>query len=358
MRDDENNRNEGEEQLEFGPGDSWPPKDNLFADLDESEEFEESDRDSDFASIYTEVEEEEPDFPDAESEEQLDTVDPAADHTPWGDMEQDTAPPEPEQEPTTDQATWTALSALRSEDQGIEFEQPQDMNPDDDWEDDSYEDDAEREITLPLGLIAVGIIALVLLGAGGFGVMQDRAALQEEIRQLQASLANTASPSELSETRANSEALASRNSELEQQLADVARENRSLQSIIGGLETQLQAQQEALATAKKPPPAPAPKQAVSKPAPRAPASSAGVKADTGTWFVNFGSYSQRATAQSWVNRLQPGSGDVVVSTGEKDGRTFYRVRVINLASKEVADSTARKLEQDFELSRLWVGQTR
>lgn len=318
MKDDENNRNDAEQQPELRPRDSWPPEDNLFADLDDGEEFEESDRDSDFAAVYTEVEEEEPGLPDAEHEQQLDSPDTAAGPTPWGNVEQHA------------------------------------LETDEDWEEDSYEGDEEREVSLPLGLIAVGVVALVLLGAGGFGVMQDRAAKQEEIRQLQASLANTASPSELAQTRADSEALASRNSELEQQLADLSRENRSLQSIIGGLETQLQAQQEVLASAKTPAAPPAPSKTESKPAP----TTTPVNAGTGTWFVNFGSYSQRATAESWVNRLKPGSGDVVVSTGEKDGRTFYRVRVINLANREVANSTARKLEQDYDLSRLWVGQAR
>ena len=151
------------------------------------------------------------------------------------------------------------------------------------------------------------------------------------------------------------------------------RENRTLQATVSGLEKQLQAQQAALSekSAKpvaKPPPKPAPKpapkpvqrSAAPNPAP-APAPTPTAKptstVSAGSWFVNFGSYGQQATAQGWADRLQPGAGEVVVTTGEKDGRTFYRVRVINLSSREQADATARALEQRYGLSRLWVGQS-
>ena len=79
--------------------------------------------------------------------------------------------------------------------------------------------------------------------------------------------------------------------------------------------------------------------------------------NSGSWFVNFGSYSKRPTAEAWTGRLKPAAGDVVVTTGEKSGRTFYRVRVINLASEEEANRIARKLEQAYQLPRLWVGRS-
>jgi hypothetical protein len=60
-------------------------------------------------------------------------------------------------------------------------------------------------------------------------------------------------------------------------------------------------------------------------------------------------------AESWADRLQPQAGKVVVTTGSKGGELFYRVRVIDLASREQAERTARKLEGDYGLSRLWVG---
>ncbi len=75
-----------------------------------------------------------------------------------------------------------------------------------------------------------------------------------------------------------------------------------------------------------------------------------------SWFVNFGSYSQRAAADSWAARLKPDSGRAVVTTGSRDGKTFYRVRVIELADRATADRVARQLESEYGLSKLWVGK--
>jgi len=101
--------------------------------------------------------------------------------------------------------------------------------------------------------------------------------------------------------------------------------------------------------------APAKKPAAAKPAAPQPATPQPVAAGTG-WFVNFGSYSQRAAAQNWAGKLQPGAGKVVVASGSKEGQTFYRVRVIELSSKESAEKIARQLEREYGLSKLWIGQ--
>jgi cell division septation protein DedD len=78
---------------------------------------------------------------------------------------------------------------------------------------------------------------------------------------------------------------------------------------------------------------------------------------SGNWFVNFGSYGQEDIARRWAGRLQPDAGRVIVTTGDKDGRTFYRVRVVGLASQEAANATARALERKYGLDRLWVGES-
>ena len=74
------------------------------------------------------------------------------------------------------------------------------------------------------------------------------------------------------------------------------------------------------------------------------------------WFVNFGSYSQRSAADNWAAKLQPQVGKVVVTGAEKDGRTFYRVRVVELPDKQAAEKVARALESEYGLSKLWVGK--
>jgi cell division protein FtsN len=116
------------------------------------------------------------------------------------------------------------------------------------------------------------------------------------------------------------------------------------------------------AEAKPAPPAPTPvkseaaRPTAPKPAAKAPtATAAGSAAATG-WFVNFGSYTQLDTAESWAARLKPPSGSVAVVTGSKDGKTFYRVRVVELDNRDQAESIARQLEQEHQLSRLWVGK--
>jgi hypothetical protein len=76
----------------------------------------------------------------------------------------------------------------------------------------------------------------------------------------------------------------------------------------------------------------------------------------GDWFVNFGSYTVRDTAGTWAAKLKPGAGRVVVLTGDREGKTFYRVRVVDLANRDQAESVARELEAAFDLSKLWVGR--
>jgi cell division septation protein DedD len=131
-------------------------------------------------------------------------------------------------------------------------------------------------------------------------------------------------------------------------------ENQRLLDTVAGLEAQLEAQQEALAKPAPPPPKPTTAPAEPKSAPIA-GTSAGSEAP-GSWFVNFGSYSQRGMADSWAARLKPDTGRAVVTTGSRDGKTFYRVRVIELADRATADRVARQLESEYGLSKLWVGK--
>lgn len=360
-----------DEQRDLDGGQAWREEDDLFDEFESQGEFDDSDRDSDFAPVYDaeSVEEEDPAYLDDLQEDEDASGRARSEFADWEDaeLEDDGADTDPGWEHPEDRPA-TAPEELEAEDPEEPVAVPlppmgalEAADPAADWEEepDYYEAEEESPITLPLGLILVGAIALILLGAGGYGVMQQRAAMQEEVRQLRAQLAKAASPGEVAQTRATNQALASRNSELESRLEFLERENRTLQATVGGLEKQLQAQQDALNKPVSPPapaqprPAPKPVERNNSPVQTAPAAPV---ISAGSWFVNFGSYSRQSTAQSWADRLQPGAGDVVVTTGEKDGRTFYRVRVVNLSSRGEADATARSLEQRYDLARLWVGQ--
>ena len=196
---------------------------------------------------------------------------------------------------------------------------------------------------------------MLLLAAGGYGVSQQRSATQEEIRHLQAELATAGNPADLTASRLALQGTQQRNTELLAAVDSLTLENRRLSDTVAGLESQLQVQQ--AAAAKKAAAPVAPKPVAAKPAAK-PATTKPSAATSGTdsWFVNFSSYGQRAAAESWAAKLQPKAGKVVVTTGNKGSTIFYRVRVIELYSQESAQGIARQLENEYGLSKLWVGK--
>ncbi len=209
-------------------------------------------------------------------------------------------------------------------------------------------EDGETGAPWPLGLIVVAVFAVLLLAAGGYGVMQQRTNMQEEIRILQAAVATSASPDEISASREARRVLNDRNAELTATVDALQREVLSLRERADGLASALAEAQSAMAekatlkaTAIKPPPT---KKTVPAPA------------SGGSWFVNFGSYQKRDTASIWAARLKPTAGRVVVTSGVKNGDTFYRVRVVELSGKKQAEDIARNLEQAYDLSKLWIGE--
>ncbi len=231
------------------------------------------------------------------------------------------------------------------------------------WYDDPAESGSEPTLPLPLGLILTGIAALILLGAGGYGVMQQRAELKEEIRQLRAELSTAASLDEVAAVRTQNDALLADNADLRQNLTSLERENRILGNTAATLEEQLAALQ--VNGGGKAPPRPAEPEArpepkpepvaAAKPAEPAPTKPEPTPASAGPWFVNFAAYGQEAAARSRADQLKPSQGQVTVSTVESGGRTLYRVRVVGLASESAAQDVARQLEQRYGLSKLWVG---
>jgi cell division septation protein DedD len=325
------------------PGEGETRREPVFSGFEDDDEYEEPDRDTDYASAYVDDDLEE-DFELPEEDDfENDVIDELEDAEDALDSRDDTDPwPTPKQRP---EDSWD--DPLDEDDEFLDTEEDT-AEADREWQEE-YE---EQAAAWPLGLIAVAILAVVLLAAGGYGVMQQRSATQEEIRELRAQLATAVAPEEVSASRDAQRQLKQRNVEMSMELESLRLENQRLRDTVKGLESQLDAQQKVLARPK--PTKPTPTVAKPKPTP-APAKTAAVSTD-GNWFVNFSSYSQRAAAEDWAAKLKPSSGRAVVTTGSKDGKTIYRVRVIGLANRESAQKLAGQLESQYGLSKLWVGQ--
>ena len=240
----------------------------------------------------------------------------------------------------------------------------------------------------------MAIVAFVLLTAGGYGVMQQRAATQEELRQLRATLATSANAVDESASREALQKLKRSYEKLAANAEALTLENRRLTDTVAGLEAQLGVQQAVLTKkvpAEKPvkpqaanavsalyrekplpsanqvkpaavleassPQQVAPKPVAPKPVAPEPVSAPTVAAaSSGPWFVNFGSYSSRNMAETWASKLHPGAGKVIIAPTSKDGQTLYRLRVVGLVSRGSAQDVARQLEAQMRVSKLWVGK--
>ena len=302
-------------------------------------EYEEPDRDIDYSSSYS-TDSEDEGFDDASSD----------------DEEQD------------------AFSFEEEGEEEYESDQTLAGEPDDWLENEDNDNDETEDSTQswPLGLIAVAAVALMLLAAGGYGVIQERAETVEELRQLRETLTTVASLEDTGASRKALQTLQQSYDGLTINAEALMRENRRLTNAVAELEVQLEASQALLPTGNKvidtsvsaETKRPAPNNA----GPVAPESStpvlatpqpAGVKPSmtisSGAWFVNVSSYSTRAAAEKWVDKVRPDAGNVIVSASTREGKTYYRVRVIGLANKSAAAQVARKLEATLGLDKLWVG---
>lgn len=346
----------------------------VFTDFDEEEDYEESERDTDYASGYGEESDDEDDLEPLEGDDAdilssdwqvLGAAGGGAGRShdsrrnPW-DVE-DTSDPE--------EREIRAVGRFSAEPEGEPFDGEDDYveeDPDEDWDEEETDpdDDAEdydpegeeNKRGWPLGMVIVGLVALGLLVAGGYGVIQQRAAAEAEIRQLQASLATAASPNEVATSREALREMEQRSLKDQATIDALTLENRRLSDTAAGLAQQLEALQAAAAKPVPPKPAAAakPPRAVST-SPRAVAPRASTAgAASGDWFVNFSSYSQRSVADSWAKKLAPSSGKAVVLPVTRDGQTLYRVRVVGLANRAQAQEVAGQLQATHKLPALWV----
>jgi cell division septation protein DedD len=272
--------------------------------------------------------------------------------------------PEPER-----RAAPAAPSAVREpHDPPEDMEEEPDEEEAEEWADDDeyYEAGDDGAPGWPLRLIVVAAIAVVLVVAGVYGVLQERAATEEELRELRATLATSANQEELRTTRDNLRELQQSHAALMTEAEALSVENRQLRESVAALEAELSATEQpaatpepvepAAASTEPAPAAPPPAAPVTPPPANEPAAPEPAAPLSGPWFVNFGSYSSRELAQSWAARLRPARGEVIVAPGTKDGKTYYRVRVVGLESKSSADLVARQLEAELQVPRLWVGQ--
>ncbi|MDP5069831.1 MAG: SPOR domain-containing protein [Congregibacter sp.] len=229
-----------------------------------------------------------------------------------------------------------------------------------------------EERTLPLGMIAVVIVALILLGIGGFGVVQQRGELQAEIRDLQATLATTMTPQQAEVEREEQRQVQLQNESLSTELEALTAENDALALRLAELESTREAQviaaaaelaqEEAAAKAAAERAAEAEKAAAAEQASAQQQAAAKTRSSVtpstakGPWFVNFGSYADQTIADRWAKKLAVDDGQVVVQSANAGGKTLYRVRVISLASQDSAERVATALERQYQLPRLWVGK--
>jgi SPOR domain len=237
--------------------------------------------------------------------------------------------------------------------------EPSEDDPEaDDWEEEEWEEEeAPRSAGLagwPLRVLAVAVVALILLVVGGIGVLSERSALQDQVRDLQSQLAVTVDKEQLSAERNAQRKLMERNAELEARVQSLQLENRQLNDTLQGLEQQLASQQVAEADLPATPAEAAPAPAAAAPAPEVRPAPAPETPAAGSWFVNFGSYRQRDMAERWAERLQPATGKVVVTAAPSSD--LFRVRVVSLPSEQAARQVAATLQSQFALPALWVGR--
>ncbi len=246
-----------------------------------------------------------------------------------------------------------------SSDEPFQDEAGLDVESEETWHDDNNQEESYVE-PWPLGLIAVAIIALLLLAAGGYGVIQQRSAMQEEIRQLQAALATTSSNTEVAASRQARRALQLKNGALQLQVDSLQLENRGLTESLANLKTETEsetaARTEVVVESVASRPDPEPGSPVEKKVAPIKTSMVESTPTSPTWFVNFGSYTREAVADSWASRIESAQGKVAVVSGNKGGTHYFRVRIINLPSREIAEKIARQLEQTHRLPRLWIGK--
>ena len=337
----------------------YPPdsqqQDSEFSDFDV--DYEESERDTDYAFAYE----------DEQSSEENDAEPPVGGDSAsilaaWQRL--DGQYPEPEATDDRSKNPWTEANSTDGSDHDLEKENGGDLReylhelkelgdgPDKVGTEAGY--DTQR---WSIARVVVGLVTLVMLAVVGYGVIQQRATAEHEIRRLQALLATAASPAEVAATRETLREMEQQNEEYLAENEVLTLYNKRLADEVVKLEQQLAGQQEPVPMESEPAKDEGPELATTKPA-REPASASTDKAVTagGEWFVNFSSYSRQSAAENWAKKLSPVAGNTVVVSTTTEGNTLYRLRVVGLADRAEAEKVAADLESIHKLPPLWVGR--
>ncbi len=225
---------------------------------------------------------------------------------------------------------------------------------------------------LPLWPIGAVVVALILVGIGGWGAFTERTQLQARVAELEGQLARTRKQGDLSPEE--EQTLRADNQSLRLQLATLREQYAGMAAEIEGLEQRLLTTGSATTAAEQPEPEPTPAPAAvastARPEPEpvsskqaaAPAPAKVAMAalpdttESGGWFVNIASYSRLDIAEEWANRIRRVADHVTLQDVEVNGKVLHRVRVVGYASKAEAQEAAKALEAKYNTGPLWIGE--
>ena len=201
----------------------------------------------------------------------------------------------------------------------------------------------------------VGFVAVMLIAVGGWGLFEERAALQTRINELERSQSQAQSTNSVDTSVLS--ALETDNAALKLQLDGLYRDYELAMAEITSLQE---------ARGMTPTDAPEEDERVSavatKPEVSTPTSDTELALDTdettGSWFVNIGAYSVPQSAENIAAQLAGGGVDAVIQKiSTDDGKVLFRVRVTGLSTREDARQVGNDLESRYGINPVWVGRS-
>ena len=201
--------------------------------------------------------------------------------------------------------------------------------------------------------IALGGIALLLIGVGGWDLFQERFTLQARITELEQSQARTAESAALvAELEVENAALKIQLDTLYQDYNAAMAKLRNA-PVNGKMTEENDDAKETVSTSDPP----TTDLAAQDDEPERSEVHNATPSDTGGWFINIGAYASSVSANTWALRLQSSGYDVSVTEIQtSEGITLNRVRLTGFDSKVAAKDLAQELETDYGTGPLWVGE--